>query len=194
MLSALAWVVLSSCNDANKKSEQDGDATPEETTEMDARTPADNSGSKTVEFKLEAKSESQATGKVSFTEENGMVTLNAKLSGLEPGIHAIHIHESSDCSAPDGKSAGGHWNPTFEEHGKWGDDDGYHKGDIGNFEADEDGYGTVTMTTDEWCIGCNDDTRNILGKSIIVHQGADDFVSQPSGDAGARVSCGGIIQ
>lgn len=192
LLTTLAMVGLSSCNDTNKKNEDPDGAMTEDVTDMDDRTVEQEQRS--VEFKLEPKSDSKASGKVSFTEQNGMVTLSAKISGLEPGTHAIHIHEKADCSAPDGKSAGGHWNPTFEEHGKWGDDDGYHKGDIGNFEADDDGNGTVTMTTDEWCIGCDDETKNILGKSIIVHQGADDFITQPAGDAGARVSCGGIIQ
>ena len=60
---------------------------------------------------------------------------------LSPGMHAIHLHEKADCSSPDGKSAGGHWNPTFSKHGKWGDENGYHKGDIGNFEVDENGNG-----------------------------------------------------
>ena len=70
----------------------------------------------------------------------------------------------------------------------------YHKGDIGNFTADAKGNGTITMTTDEWNIGSGDSMKDILGKGLIVHQGTDDFVSQPSGDAGARVACSGIIK
>ena len=108
--------------------------------------------------------------------------------------HAIHIHEKADCSSPDGKSTGGHWNPTGQPHGKWGDEAGYHKGDIGNFEVNANGRGTVSMSTDEWCIGCGDNTKDILGKAIIVHLGVDDFTSQPSGAAGARVGCAGIIE
>ena len=50
------------------------------------------------------------------------------------------------------------------------------------------------MSTDQWCIGCDDPAKNILGKAVIVHQGEDDLTSQPSGAAGARVSCGGIIE
>jgi len=50
------------------------------------------------------------------------------------------------------------------------------------------------MSTDQWCIGCDDPAKNILGKAVIVHQGEDDLISQPSGAAGARVSCGGIIE
>ena len=106
----------------------------------------------------------------------------------------MHLHEFSDCSSPDGKSTGGHWNPTFENHGARGNDTGFHRGDIGNFEADENGEATISFETDLWCINCDDETKNIVGKAVIVHQGQDDFVSQPSGAAGSRVSCAGLIQ
>ncbi|QAA80356.1 superoxide dismutase family protein [Aequorivita sp. H23M31] len=149
---------------------------------------------KTVTVMLEPKSDSKAEGEAHFSEKNGMVTLEAKFTGLKPGTHAIHLHEKADCSAADASSAGGHWNPTHQKHGKWGDKDGYHKGDIGNLEADENGYAAITMTTDEWCIGCGDENKDILGKAVIVHQDADDFVSQPTGNAGGRVACGGVIK
>lgn len=148
----------------------------------------------TIKFKMEAKSESNVTGDVTFTDEDGKVSMIAMLTGLTPGEHAIHIHDKADCSSADGKSTGGHWNPTSTPHGKWGAAEGYHKGDIGNFTADEEGNATVEFATEEWCIGCDDDTKNIVGKGVIVHQGVDDFTSQPSGAAGARVSCTGIIQ
>lgn len=149
---------------------------------------------KTIEFALEPKSDSKVSGKVIFTESDGMVNMVAELTGLDEGEHAIHIHEKADCTSVDGKSTGGHWNPTMEPHGKWGAKEGYHKGDIGNFKADASGNGNITFATNEWCIGCDDDKKNIVGKAIIVHQGIDDFTSQPSGAAGSRVSCGGIIQ
>ena len=149
---------------------------------------------KKLQFNLNPKSDTQTTGKVLFTEEEGKVTLQATISGLTEGTHAIHIHEKADCSSPDGKSTGGHWNPTFQPHGAWGSSEGYHRGDIGNFEADNEGNGEVTFSTDQWCLGCDDETKNVLGKAIIVHQGTDDLTSQPSGAAGARISCAGIIQ
>ena len=142
---------------------------------------------------FEPKSNSTVSGTAIFVEKNSKVTFEAKISGLKPGIHAIHIHEKSDCSSADGSSAGGHWNPTFKKHGKWGEGE-YHKGDIGNFIADENGNGTITLTTDEWCIGCGDPSKDILGKGLIVHQGADDFVSQPAGNSGARIACSAIIK
>lgn len=149
---------------------------------------------KTITMALEPKSNSQVKGEVTFTEKNGKVQMVATLTGLTQGEHAIHIHETADCSSADGKSAGGHWNPTFKPHGEWGAATGYHRGDIGNFMADAEGNAKVEFSTNEWCIDCEDETMNIVGKGVIVHQGVDDFTSQPSGDAGARVSCAGIIE
>jgi len=148
---------------------------------------------KKIRITLDPKSDSTAEGNVTFTESNGNVQLEAHMNGLSPGTHAIHLHEKADCSSADGKSAKGHWNPTFENHGDWGAASGFHRGDIGNFQADASGHGMITFTTDLWCLGCDDDTKNIMGKAVIVHQGQDDFISQPSGAAGARVSCAAVI-
>lgn len=147
-----------------------------------------------ITFDMEPKSGSEVKGTVEFSQMGDQVMMMAYLSGLTPGEHAIHLHQTADCSSDDGKSTGGHWNPTSEPHGEWGSDKGYHRGDIGNFTADENGNATVHFMTDQWCMNCDDPTKNIIGKAVIVHQGTDDLVSQPSGAAGARVSCTGIIQ
>ena len=183
-LAILATATLASCKKDVKKVEE----VEEVTVEVEAPV------AQKIILKLEPKSDSKATGSVVFKEENGLVNFTAVIGGLAEGMHAIHIHDSADCSSADGSSAGGHWNPTNEQHGKWGDAKGFHKGDIGNFPADESGNGTITMSTDQWCIGCGDPKKDIVGKAIIVHQGTDDFKSQPSGDAGKRISCGGIIK
>ena len=107
---------------------------------------------------------------------------------LTPGIHAVHVHEFGDCSSSDGSSAGGHWNPTTEDHGKWGEG-AHHKGDIGNLEADQNGTARLQFSTDKWCLGCSDSSKNLIGKSIIIHAKADDFTTQPTGNAGGRVGC-----
>ena len=157
------------------------------------KTNSNTADAKKLDITLESKSNSSVTGTASFTEKNGTVTFVAKVAGLKPGVHAIHIHEKSDCSAADASSTGGHWNPTFKKHGQWGTGE-YHKGDIGNFTADANGNGTITLSTNEWCIGCGDATKDILGKGLIVHEGADDFTTQPTGDAGARLACSAIIK
>jgi Cu-Zn family superoxide dismutase len=152
-----------------------------------------NASANKLNIAFESKNNSGVTGTAEFVEKDGMVTFTAKLSGLKPGVHAIHIHEKADCSAADAASAGGHWNPTFKKHGKWTDAE-HHKGDIGNFTADANGNGTITLKTDEWCIGCGDATKDVLGKGLIVHDKPDDFTTQPTGNAGARVACSAIIK
>lgn len=188
-IAALALLVMFSCKEAKKEASDAADETEEAMEEM-----MEEETVETINFMMEPKSDSDVKGEVSFTEEDGEVKMMAMLSGLSEGEHAIHIHQTADCSSADGKSTGGHWNPTNEPHGKWGADEGYHKGDIGNFTADADGNATVEFSTEQWCIGCDDENKNIVGKAVIVHQGVDDYTSQPSGDAGARVSCTGIIE
>lgn len=182
-------IAIIGCRNENRENESDA-----LTTDTEMKQESDQEEARTVRVNLEPKSGSDLSGNVVFSEENGEVTMTAVIEGLPEGKHAIHLHENADCSAEDASSAGGHWNPTMEKHGKWGDPNGFHRGDIGNFTVDANGNGTITMTTDQWCIGCNDETRNIIGKSVVIHDGVDDFESQPSGDAGTRVGCGTINQ
>ena len=128
-------------------------------------------------------------GEVEFFQKNNKVIINVEVQGLSYGLHAIHIHEFGDCSSFDAKSAGGHWNPNNKKHGEWGSES-HHKGDIANLFADSSGNSSLKFETELWCLGCKDESYNILGKSIIIHQGLDDFHSQPSGNAGKRIGCG----
>lgn len=183
-IAALLCVALVGCKEAQKVEEN----------EAEMETVVTDTISKTITATalIEAKSNSAVSGKVIFTENEGIVSMVATLSGLTPGKHAIHIHEKGDCSAADGSSAGGHWNPTMKDHGAWGHD-GFHLGDIGNIDTDENGIGTITKETDLWCIGCADENKNIIGKAIIIHDGVDDMKTQPTGNAGGRVGCGEIV-
>ena len=195
LLTATAMFAFIGCKNENKKIDIDSvDSDDILVVETPTDRDAEKESIKTIAVMMEAKSDSKVKGEVYFTQEDGRVRMEAKFSGLNPGTHAIHLHENSDCSSADGMSTGGHWNPTKEKHGKWGDAEGYHKGDIGNFEANSDGNGGITFETDEWCIGCGDENKDIIGRSVIVHEGKDDFVTQPTGGAGGRVSCGGIIE
>lgn len=134
--------------------------------------------------------ESGVAGKAVFTQIGDNIKLVVSLANASAGEHAVHIHATGDCSAPDGTSAGGHWNPTGVAHGKWGEGE-FHLGDIGNMTVDEQGMGKIELTTNLWEMNTGSDI-DIVGKAIIVHAGADDFVSQPSGNAGARIGCGVI--
>ncbi len=139
---------------------------------------------------LGSASGSNLTGIATFTQNGDTITLIVEIQNVSPGLHAVHIHEKGDCSAPDGTSAGGHWNPTNVAHGKWGEGE-FHLGDIGNITVGEDGTGTIELTTDLWEMGTGSNL-DIVGTGIIVHADADDFISQPSGNAGARIGCGAI--
>ncbi len=185
----LLLITSFSCKEVKKEAKETGEDVEAAADEMKKEEKVE-----TIKFTMEPKSDSNVQGEVTFTEEDGEVHMTANFTGLTPGEHAIHIHEKADCSAADGSSAGGHWNPTNEPHGKWGASTGFHRGDIGNFTADADGNAMVEFSTDLWCLDCNDPIKNIRGKAVIVHQGVDDFTSQPSGNAGPRVSCTGIIK
>ncbi|MFC0428267.1 superoxide dismutase family protein [Chryseobacterium scophthalmum] len=144
------------------------------------------SSSKT--YNVLAKSGTETGGTAKFTQNGNEVVMDLEVTNLTPGIHAVHIHEKGDCSAPDATSAGGHWNPGNHDHGKWGSEH-FHMGDIGNLEAGTDGKAKLTFKTDKWCLDCVDESKNIIGKGIIIHADKDDFMTQPTGNAGGRVGC-----
>lgn len=129
-----------------------------------------------------------ASGSVSFTPAEGGVRVQAQLSGLTAGGHGFHIHQWGDCSSGDGKSAGGHFNPASVDHaGPLAES--RHVGDLGNLGADAEGNASYDRVDSVIALsGAN----SIVGRAVIVHAGADDLASQPTGAAGARVACGVI--
>lgn len=133
------------------------------------------------------------TGTTDFMAADGKVKLSLTLSipAMANKSVAVHIHEMGDCGEM-GKGAHGHWNPTNQQHGKWGVDS-FHVGDIGNVSLDAEGKGTMNLETDLWTIG-GDEKTNVLNRSIIVHNGMDDFTSQPAGNSGSRIGCGIITK
>ncbi|MDO8630393.1 MAG: superoxide dismutase family protein, partial [Phycisphaerales bacterium] len=128
-------------------------------------------------------------GTVRFTQEGDSVKVVATFEGLTPGQkHAFHIHEFGDCSAPDGASAGSHYNPEKHPHGL-PDAHQRHAGDLGNVQADDQGKAKYEITVKNVSIA---GTKNpIIGRSVIVHAKPDDG-GQPVGNAGARIGCGVI--
>ena len=137
---------------------------------------------------LHSTSGSSVTGTVTFTASGDTVNVVADISGLTPGKHGFHIHEFGDCSSPDGKSAGGHFNPGNHHHGA-PDATDRHAGDLGNIEADASGKAHLEMTDKVMKLSGTD---SILGHAVIVHEKADDLKTQPTGDAGGRLACGVI--
>jgi Cu-Zn family superoxide dismutase len=130
---------------------------------------------------------STVAGTVTFTAGKTGVHVVADLTGLAPGEHGFHIHEKGDCSAPDGASAGGHFNPGGHPHGAPGAE--HHAGDLGNITADAAGKAHLEADFPFMTLAGAD---TIVGRAVIVHAGRDDLQTQPTGNAGGRQACGVI--
>jgi Cu-Zn family superoxide dismutase len=145
---------------------------------------------RTLEVNIEAKSGSKLKGKATFTETEGGVHVVLSVEGVKPGgDHGAHVHEKGDCSSPDGKSAGGHFNPQGNDHAL-PTTAKRHLGDLGNLTIGKDGKGSLDITIP----GANlkaGDPNSFAGKAIIVHAKKDDG-GQPTGNAGDRIGCGVI--
>lgn len=131
----------------------------------------------------------QTAGVVTLTQTDEGVRVEATVSGLDAeSRHGFHIHQFGDCRAPDGTSAGGHFNPEDVEHGA-PTADIRHVGDLGNLPSNAQGTADVDfIDTHVELNGPN----SVLGRGVIVHAGTDDFQSQPTGAAGSRLACGVI--
>ncbi len=136
---------------------------------------------------LMAREGGTVAGQVMFTEGDGEVSIIAHITGAPPGTHGFHIHDVGDCSAADFKSAGGHFNPSDMPHGAPTDME-RHAGDLGNVEVGEDGRaGHESMSS---MITVAGGPGSVVGRGVILHEKADDLVSQPTGAAGSRLACG----
>jgi Cu-Zn family superoxide dismutase len=127
-------------------------------------------------------------GVVTFEKTDKGVHIVANLAGLTPGKHGFHIHEFGDITADDGSSAGGHYNPTGMPH-SMPMSDKRHTGDMGNIEANENGNALLDYTDPAMELNGK---YSIIGHAIIVHEKEDDFKTQPTGNAGARIGQGVI--
>jgi Cu-Zn family superoxide dismutase len=132
-----------------------------------------------------------ASGTVTFTQRGSKVLAEVKVSGLSPGAeHGFHIHEKGDCSSGDGMSTGGHFNPLGKPHAHFNTTD-RHAGDMPALKADASGNASVTVELD--VITVTDGPTSVVGRGLIVHAQPDDYKTQPTGNAGARIACG-VIQ
>jgi len=151
--------------------------------------PAASTAGKTVEVAVQPKSGSSLSGKATLTETPEGVDVKLALEGLPPGEHGAHVHEKGDCSAADGASAGGHFNPAGNPHAL-PTGTPRHLGDLGNITISPDGKGTLDIVAP----GANlkeGDPNSFLGRAIIVHEKQDDG-GQPTGNAGGRIGCAEI--
>jgi Cu-Zn family superoxide dismutase len=154
-------------------------------------TTAGSNASTEAHVVLKPASDSDVHGELALTTTGEGVRIKGRIRGLKPdSTHGFHIHEHGDCSAPDASSAGGHFNPTDQRHGRAGQGP-HHAGDMDNVHANDQGVADVDVVDRDVQLGTGSDT-DAMGKAIIVHADPDDYKSQPSGDAGARIACGVI--
>ncbi len=139
---------------------------------------------------LEARSGSTVSGWATFTElDGGGVRVVVHVEKAPPGTHGLHIHDKGDCSDPEAKSAGGHFNPGAMEHaGPM--DERHHAGDLGNIEVKADGTGNLEISSKMLTV--TEGPHSVVGRAVIFHEKADDLKTQPTGNAGGRLACGVI--
>ena len=143
------------------------------------------------EIKVELKdAQAKDLGTATLVQYKKGVKISLNLKGLTPGAHAIHIHENGICEGPAFTTAGGHLNPEKKEHGME-NPKGHHAGDMPNIIADKDGVVKTSFVNEGVTLldGPNS-LKKEGGAALIIHAGADDYKTNPSGGAGDRVACG----
>ncbi|HET9793989.1 MAG TPA: superoxide dismutase family protein [Thermoanaerobaculia bacterium] len=140
---------------------------------------------------IEGRSGSSLTGTATFVQNGDAVHVSVDVSKAPQGVHAVHLHEKGDCSAPDATSAGGHFNPMHMEHGS-PDAPVHHAGDFGNILVGEDGHGHLELDTAMLTVLPGD--RSVAGRAVVVHAKEDDMHTQPTGNAGGRIGCGVVAE
>jgi superoxide dismutase, Cu-Zn family len=135
----------------------------------------------------------ERVGTATLTQDAaGMVHVQMKVTGLPPGVHGVHIHAVGSCVAPSFASAGGHFNPGSKHHGM-NNPSGPHAGDLPNMTVDASGNAEYDASTSRVSLtpGANS-LFDADGSAVVIHAAADDNVSDPAGNAGARIACGEI--
>jgi len=172
-----ASVLLSACG-----------STPAPKPQAPPPTVATTSTASMAEANLAPASASLVSGRLALVPEVGGVHITGVIGGLPRGQQAaFHVHEKGDCSAVDATSAGGHFNPAMQPHGR-ASAGAHHAGDMDNLMANADGVVNVDVHLRGVTLG-GGAANDIAGRALVVHAGADDYRSQPAGNAGARVAC-----
>jgi len=140
---------------------------------------------------LLSRSGSSVTGAVDFVQRGNVLVVTGEIRGLKPNAeHGFHVHEKGDCSAPDGTSASGHFNPGGHPHGH-PQQGPHHAGDMPQLETDAYGNARLVAVLPGLTL---EGASGIVGKGVIVHAAPDDFQTQPAGNSGARMACGVIVK
>jgi superoxide dismutase, Cu-Zn family len=136
--------------------------------------------------RLEPTKGNATAGTVEFQQRGSKVRVVANVTGLAPNQeHGFHVHETGDCSSGDGMSTGGHFNPDGKPHGP--QNAPHHAGDMPSLKADASGNAKAAFELDEVTVAAG--PKSVVGRGLIVHKDPDDYKTQPTGNAGARIAC-----
>ena len=125
-------------------------------------------------------------GTVNFVERGDLVIVSGRITGLKPaGEHGFHVHEAADCT-DDGMATRGHFNPSGTPHGMHGTHT-HHAGDLVSLKADANGVAEYSFEAK--LLRVSPGQTSIVGRGLIVHRDADDYTTQPTGNAGPRPGC-----
>jgi Cu-Zn family superoxide dismutase len=128
--------------------------------------------------------------RASAAQVGDSIRIKVEATGMRPGSYGAHVHATGRCSPPDFASAGPHWNPTAQQHGK-NNPQGMHKGDLPNLLVGTDGRGSFEMTLASASIsGGAMPLLDSDGAAVVLHAAPDDYRTDPSGNSGARIACG----
>ena len=127
-------------------------------------------------------------GTAALVRTGDVLSLAIAVRGLPAGAHGIHLHTAGKCDGPDFASSGGHLNPDGHQHGTL-NPAGHHLGDLPNLTVDANGLGALTVPLS----GSAGDLETMLfdsdGTALVIHAGADDYKTDPSGNSGGRIAC-----
>jgi Cu-Zn family superoxide dismutase len=132
-------------------------------------------------------------GQVALTRTQDGVLMNVTLTGIAPGEHAFHVHTTGECEPPDFKSAGPHFNPDHTQHGMM-NLEGPHSGDMPNLHVPDSGKLQVEILNTLVSLDGDAGLLDNDGSALIVHAGADDYKTDPAGNAGDRIACGVVTR
>ena len=163
-----------------------GCGSPETTEPAEAPAPAPAPAEAARAVAMLQTADGTAAGSAAASAAGDQVMVSLTVEGLPPGEHGVHVHTTGRCDAPTFESAGGHWNPTNQQHGLE-DPQGQHAGDMPNLTVGQDGRGTLEYQLEG---GGFDGLCDADGSAYIVPAGVDDHRTDPSGDSGDRIACG----
>ncbi|MCA0757341.1 superoxide dismutase family protein [Paenibacillus sp. N4] len=135
----------------------------------------------------------ETIGKAQLTEQAGKVQIHIEAEKLAPGTHGVHFHNVGKCDTPDFTTAGEHFNPQMKQHG-FNNPKGYHSGDLPNIVVGEGGKVSADLTSADVTLlqGQPNSLLKEGGTALVIHEKADDYVTDPSGNSGSRIACGVI--